>query len=159
MSNTAQLENGGYFSDSSDANTIVVENASTASNALNAENEKVDVETLKRDYENLLVEFNKMKLEYSENTIIQSMNDMKDRYNELVNNTVSLYKYKTLETKYNNLYKGCYSSLAILSHIKKLLGKIEKRYIYDPTKSIDRANNDLDTILEILEDSMTETFP
>ena len=145
--NTAQLENVGYFSDSSDAATVV------------GDNKNIDIETLKKDYENLLVEFNKMKLEYSENTIIQSMNDLKDRYNELVSNTVSLYKYKTLETKYNNLYKGCYSSLAIVGHIKKLLGNIERRYIYDPTKSIDRANNDLDTMLEILEDSMTETFP
>lgn len=156
MSNTtttAQLENGGYFSDSSDAATVVATDVATSTTP------GADVETLKKDYENLLVEFNKMKLEYSENTIIQSMNDMKDRYNELVSNTVSLYKYKTLETKYNNLYKGCYSSLAIVGHIKKLLGNIERRYIYDPTKSIDRANNDLDTMLEILEDSMTDIFP
>jgi hypothetical protein len=144
---TPDLENSGYFSDSSDAGTVVEDASPT------------DVEKLKQDYENLLVEFNKMKLEYSENTVIQSMNDMKDRYNDLVNNTVSTYKYKTLETKYNNLYKGCYSTLAIAGHVKKLLSKIERRYIYDPTKSIDRANNDLDTLLEILEDSMTDTFP
>jgi len=50
-------------------------------------------------YRKLLDEHNALKLEYSENTIIQSMNDMKEKYNELVKNTVPLYRYDALHER------------------------------------------------------------
>jgi len=150
-----------FFSDSSDADTIVVNHSdkkkeSNVSLDTTETTETEEYKTLKRDYDTLVEEFDKLKLEYSENTIIQSMNDMKERYNELVNTTVSLYRYKALEKKYNTIYRASFSSLAIISHAKKIINKLDTRMIYDPERYLVKCKNDLDTLYEIIEDAINE---
>lgn len=72
-------------------------------------------DSYKTKYFELLEEHKKLKNEYSENVIIQSMNSMKEVYEEKVD------EYNSLNKKYN-LLNDCYTDT------KELLVKFEKMY-------------------------------
>lgn len=72
-------------------------------------------DSYKTKYFELLEEHNKLKNEYSENVIIQSMNSMKEVYEEKVD------EFNSLNKKYN-LLNDCYTD------VKELLVKFEKMY-------------------------------
>lgn len=61
---------------------------------------------MKKTYEELVCENNRLrkelddlKYEYQENTIVQSMNDMKRRYDKLLDTTVPIEEYKRVESR------------------------------------------------------------
>lgn len=116
-----------------------------------------ELETLKDEHASLEAELNKLKNDYSENTVIQSMNDMKERYNELMRTTVSIYKYKDMEHKYYKLYRCTYSMLTLIDHVKKLVNEVDSKIIYDRNNTLDRAKNDLLTMHDIIEDVIEES--
>jgi hypothetical protein len=72
-------------------------------------------DSYKTKYLELLEEHKKLKNEYSENVIIQSMNSMKEVYEEKVD------EFNSLNKKYN-LLNDCYTD------VKELLVKFEKMY-------------------------------
>jgi hypothetical protein len=107
---------------------------------------------LRNDYNDLLGAFDKLKLEYSENTIIESMNDMRDRYNALIESTVSLHKYTKLNDKYNKTIKTITSIPVFLEYILVLFKDIEGRLIFDGKKELYKAEIQITIIKEIIED-------
>lgn len=73
----------------------------------------------KTKYEELLKEYSKLKHEFSENVIIQSMNSMKDVYNEKINELDKInVRYELLNQTYNDL-NNTYDELKIfVSHLE-----------------------------------------
>ena len=70
----------------------------------------------KTKYEELLKEHLKLKHDFSENVIIQSMNSMKDMYNEKIHELDKInVNYELLNQKYNELNK-LYNELEIFVH-------------------------------------------
>lgn len=116
-----------------------------------------ELEDIKHENENLILELEGLKHEYSENTVIQSMNDMKERYNELIRTTVSIYKYRELETKYFKLYRCIYSMLSLIHHVQKLINDIDSKLLYDRQNTLNRTKNDLLTMQDIIEDVIEES--
>ena len=64
------------------------------------------ISKMKKTYEELVCENNRLrkelddlKYEYQENTIVQSMNDMKRRYDKLLDTTVPIEEYKRVESR------------------------------------------------------------
>lgn len=109
-------------------------------------------ELLKKEKYDLQKDLDDLKHEYSENTIIQSMNDMKERYEELMSTTVPLYKYNHIKTKYNNIYKTMMGAIILNNHIKKTLEDIDNRLLYDRNATINKIKTELIVINEIMED-------
>lgn len=116
--------------------------------SLNKLNEKYNC--LNEKYNCLEEEFIKLKGEYSENTIIQSMNEMKSRYDIMIKTTVPSYKYKLLDEKYNNLVKNFVGCSVLIDYIIKLLKKSE-RDIMNRKDILLKAELELITVKEILE--------
>lgn len=115
---------------------------------------KKNYENLTLDYNNLKKEHEELKYEYSENTIIQSMNDMKNRYEELIRNTVSLVKYNTLEEKYNKLARNCISSITMIDRVYKYLRRIEDNPFYRDAPDFRKIELEMTIISEILQDGL-----
>lgn len=119
---------------------------------LQEENEKLkkELSTLNERYNCLEEEFMKLKKEYSENIIIQSMNEMKTRYDVMIKTTVPSYKYKLLDEKYNKIVKNCLGCSVLIDYIIKLIQKSE-RDIMNRQDILLKAELELITIKEILE--------
>ena len=87
-----------------------------------------------------------MKKEYSENTIIQSMNDMKEQYEKIKSTSISLYSYNLLQTKFSE-------AMSILSTnntlINCILKKLQNHSLYN---YIDDDIDKIKSILIILKD-------
>jgi hypothetical protein len=69
---------------------------------------KSELNIMTEKYNKLLNENEVLKKtisELNENTIIESMNDMKIRYQELMNSTVSLEKYNTIQSMFKKAVK------------------------------------------------------
>lgn len=109
-----------------------------------------ELSILNEKYNCLEEEFIKLKGEYSENTIIQSMNEMKSRYDIMIKTTVPSYKYKLLDEKYNNLVKNFVGCSVLIDYIIKLLKKSE-RDIMNRKDILLKAELELITVKEILE--------
>ena len=62
---------------------------------------KLENEALKLENENLKMQIQ----ELNENTVIQSMNDMKEQYEQLKNNTVSLHMFENLRETHTQSLK------------------------------------------------------
>ena len=88
-----------------------------------------DYKLLKKEYEKVCQEIDELKSElkelqqeYCENTIIQSMNDMRDRYQELLQTTVSKERYNSLlnqRAKYIDHMKTIH---ILLNNVSKHIG-------------------------------------
>jgi hypothetical protein len=108
---------------------------------------------LKVEYETLQSQLKALQQEYSENTIIQSMNDMKDQYEELLRTTVSMYRFRSVEDKNNKLILNATACSIICNHLIRLLKQIETN-IFD-TNSRDnlyKAQVQSSMIKDILDD-------
>lgn len=70
-------------------------------------------------YERLLDEHIRLQQEYSENTIIQSMRDMKEQYQQLMESTVPIYRYTFINDKYKHIQRVCDAVLVILMLTRK----------------------------------------
>lgn len=81
---------------------------------------------LKEQYNNLNNEFEKLKHETSENTVIQSMNDMKTQYDRVMQNTVPLYRFKSLEQHCEHFSQTCQAAVVLLEHSRKSISGINR---------------------------------
>lgn len=122
---------------------------------LKRENEKLQksLNSLKEQYNCLETEFVNLQTEYSENIIIQSMNEMKTRYDIMIKTTVPSYKFTLLNEKYNKLVKNYSGCSVLVDYIIKLIQKSE-RDIVNRKDILLKAELELITIKEILEDSV-----
>ena len=87
-------------------------------------------ELYKTKYEELLKEHNKLKHEFSENIIIQSMNSMKEVYDEKVN------EYNLLNEKYNN-FKNLYNNKFNQLETQKLVLEKSEEYLLKKKKFLE----------------------
>lgn len=108
---------------------------------------------LKTNHEELQTQHEDLKTEYSENVIIQSMNDMKLRYERLIESTVPNYKYNMLLEKYNHLIKYFTAAAVLLDHINKNIKSIDKTF-YTQDKLLKQIEMEIQTTKSILEDSI-----
>lgn len=106
---------------------------------------------VKDSYEELKSSYNELNESYKENTIIQSMNDMKRKYDNLVLNSVPSYKYKLLTTKYEELLKVSTSADVIINHAVKLLKTLENNSSYD-SNTVYKIELELIILKEIIDD-------
>lgn len=91
----------------------------------NARNYRKLYQELKAEYEILEQQMEALQVEYRENTIVQSMNDMKEQYEELLRTTVSMYRFRSLEDKHNKMVLNATAGSIICNHVMKLLKEIE----------------------------------
>lgn len=109
---------------------------------------------LQKDYDKLQEEYDKLLNDYSENVIIQSMNDMKQKYDTLLRSTVSLYKHQILQDKFTNLIRSFSGCSVLIDHTIKVLKQTKNANLLDKKNLISKAELELITIKEILEDSI-----
>jgi hypothetical protein len=114
-----------------------------------------------KTYNELLEQFEELKQshqqlcnDYAENTIVQSMNDMKTQYEELIASTVSTYRYGLIQDKYHKLYRTTSSAGVLIDHILKVVKQIELEYVCNNIK-INKVQLELNILKEILEDGFT----
>lgn len=122
------------------------------SNELN--NLKTEHEKLKEEFEQLKEEHEQLKYEYSENTIVESMNNMKVQYEELMQTTVPQYKYDRLYDKWQKLYKINNAISVIISHTIRSLQKLTERFLYGGQNrlELEKIKFELCMVEEIAED-------
>lgn len=110
---------------------------------------------LREKLDKLQCKYDLLEIEYSENMIIQSMNEMKQRYDTMIKSTVPLYKYKLLTEKHNELIKNYSGCNVLLEHVLKILKSIENNVICDKN-ALFKAELELLTIKDILEGSISK---
>ena len=107
---------------------------------------------LKGNYSELSKKYAELLNEYSENTIIQSMNDMKNRYNELMIDTISICKYNELQDKYDVVSKNSIANLILLERVFRYLKYIKNNNNYKETDEGLKLELELIMIKEIIEE-------
>lgn len=85
-----------------------------------------ELKQVKNDYESLLIRYNNLHHEYSENTIIQSMAEMRDRYEDLIKTTVPIFKYQYLQSKAKKSEKSVACGIVIIEHVIKQITMLER---------------------------------
>lgn len=138
---------------------ITCENLSSLQNSykeqsIDLENLKIDYDTLRNEHEKLKKEFTDLKYEYSENTVIQSMNNMKLQYEELIETTVPKFKYENLYEKWKYLDEISNASKIILNHSLKFIEKICDNLLYGSQRRLDmhKLQSQLVLIKELLDE-------
>ena len=116
--------------------------------------------TLQEEYAKLNTEYTTLKTEYSENVIIQSMDDMKQRYDRLIQSTVPKHKYTLMYEKYSRMVKYFSGCSVLIDHILKSIKKLNRTLLYnqDAKHVINRIETELITTRDILEESMEISF-
>lgn len=110
--------------------------------------------TLKSKYDETKSKYAQLKHDYSENTIIQSMNDMKERYDELVNTSVSLYKYEYLEKKWNNIKEKGTTVIVLLDYLASNLRKMEYDINYNTFLDEKKLEFQMNIMKDLLEEGL-----
>jgi hypothetical protein len=113
------------------------------------------IEKLKDEHEILQKEYNSLQTNYSENIIIQSMQEMKERYDKMLKSTVTIHKYDTLYEKYKKLVKNFSGCTIILEYVIKTLKQLNRTLFTESKNLLFKAELQLEMIKEILEDSIT----
>jgi hypothetical protein len=111
-------------------------------------------DNLQDKYDKLFEDYNILSENYSENIIIQSMNDMKIKYETLIKSSVSLYKHQLLQEKFTRLIRGFSGCSVLIDHTIKVLKESKNTTFIDKKNLISKAELELITIKEILEDSI-----
>lgn len=109
-------------------------------------------ERLRLEHDELLEKYNTLQNEYSENTIIQSMHDMKERYEILLETTVSIYKYELLERKCDRLTNYGIATKVLVDHLLKLAKKLEEKLVASERSDLYKIEVHLMAISDMLED-------
>lgn len=112
----------------------------------------LQIQTLKKEKDDLESKYKRLQNDYSENTIIQSMNEMKERYDKLMLETVPKYRYEILLKKYNSHLKKINAVNVLLHHVIKRLKVIEQNALDGYEMDVYRIEFELLSIREILED-------
>lgn len=106
-----------------------------------------------KEYEELDNKYATLVDNYKENTIIQSMNDMKKKYDSLIANTVPNYRYNMLNTKYEELVKVITSLEIFINHISKAVKNLEDTSTYD-SNLVYKIQLELLILKEIIQDAI-----
>lgn len=111
---------------------------------------------LKEEYEKLEEEYKQLKHEYSENTIVESMNNMKIQYEELIQTTIAKYKYDLLYEKWRKLYRVNNAIGVILNHTIRSLQALAERFLYGGQNrlEVERIKLELCMAEDIIEDNV-----
>ena len=112
-----------------------------------------EYERLLKKYNNLHKMYTDLQHEYSENVIVQSMNDMKRRYDELMENTVPTYKYNLAVEQKKHMLESIIGSCVIIDHVKRELKKVETETLLDRTNRLFKVQLELIMLKDILKDS------
>lgn len=113
------------------------------------------IEKLQEEHEILQNEYNSLQTNYSENVIIQSMQEMKERYDKMMKSTVTIHKYDILYEKYKKLVKNFSGCTIILEYVIKTLKQLNRTLFTESKNILFKAELQLEMIKEILEDSIT----
>jgi predicted nucleic acid-binding Zn-ribbon protein len=116
---------------------------------------KTEHTTLQEEYTNLKKEYSTLKKEYSENIIIESMNDMKQRYDRLMQSTVPKHKYTLIYDKYSRLIRYFSGCSVLIDHVLKTIKKLNRTLYNQDIKQIEM---ELITTRDILEESIDLPF-
>jgi predicted nuclease with TOPRIM domain len=111
---------------------------------------KQKYDELNKEYELLKSKYTNLENEFNENTIIQSMNDMKRKYEELMESTVSSYKYNMINKKYKKLYKIVVCASVLLEHNISLLKRIVEGY--NNSNSLYKVQTNLITLKTLIDE-------
>ena len=114
-----------------------------------------DVEKMRNEHEILQKEYDSLQTNYSENIIIQSMQEMKERYDKMLKSTVPIHKYDILYEKYKKLVKNFSGCTIILEYVIKTLKQLNRTLITESKNILFKAELQLEMVKEILEDSIT----
>ena len=114
-----------------------------------------DVEKMRNEHEILQKEYDSLQTNYSENIIIQSMQEMKERYDKMLKSTVPIHKYDILYEKYKKLVKNFSGCTIILEYVIKTLKKLNRTLFTESKNILFKAELQLEMVKEILEDSIT----
>lgn len=116
---------------------------------------KLDHDELQRKYEDLVLEHATLKNDYTENVIIQSMNDMKDKYERLLQTTVPNHKYNLLYEKYVKIIKYFTTCSILLEHVHKLIRQVERSIYTLETKTVvHKIETEINITRDVLEDCL-----
>jgi hypothetical protein len=119
------------------------------------ENLKEKYDELKIKYDELKEKHETLQNEYSENVIIQSMNEMKDRYERLVQSSIPNYKYNLLYERYTKIIKCFTACSVLLDYIYKQVKQVDRVVHNTETKQgLHKIEMDLTTTKNILEESL-----
>jgi len=114
-----------------------------------------EYDSLQKEYDSLQKEYDSLQTNYSENIIIQSMQEMKERYDKMVKSTVPIHKYDILYEKYKKLVKNFSGCTIILEYVIKTLKQLNRTLFTESKNVLFKAELQLEMIKEILEDSIT----
>jgi phage-related minor tail protein len=103
-------------------------------------------------HEELLNRYNELQHEYSENTIIQSMHDMKERYERLVDTTVPNYKYELVEAENTKMRNHIIATRVNIEYILKLAGQLELKMLSSERHDLYKIQVHLTSISEMLDE-------
>ncbi|NDC95953.1 hypothetical protein EB118_21455 [bacterium] len=106
---------------------------------------------LNNKYTELQKEHTNLQHNYSENTIIQSMNDMKKRYDDLVSQTVPLYRYEHSQKSLKHIQKKCSAINYFLEHVLKQLKKLDSFLPPNNENNLYKIQFEIITIMDMLE--------
>lgn len=110
-------------------------------------------EVLKQEYDNLVKSHDQLKNDYAENTIIQSMNEMKDRYNRLLQTSVPNHKYELINNKYTKMLKYENACSVVLEHVSKLILQVTNNvYSMDTKKLLNKIESEINITRDLLDD-------
>ena len=112
---------------------------------------KRDHSKLQNDYSQLRSDHSQLQSDYSENVIIQSMKEMKERYDRMLRTTVHISKYDLLNKNYNNLIKTFSGCTVLLEHSKKKVKELVNFYNPEYKSNIYKLQSELETIKDIIE--------
>lgn len=116
---------------------------------------KLDRDNLKEKYDTLVLQHESLRKEYSENVIIESMNDMKDKYDRLLQTTVPNHKYNLLYDKYVKTIKYITTSSVLLEHVHKLIRQVERSiYTIDTKSNIHKIESEISITRDVLDDCL-----
>jgi len=115
---------------------------------------KEEYKKLEFEYTELVDKYTNLLSDYSENTIIQSMNDMKAKYEELIATTVPEYKYNQLLEKCIRLENDRRAGVVLLEHIIRNLSQCESVRILncERVRNLEKAKIGLTLLKEIFEE-------
>jgi len=125
-------------------------------NNLNKESEKLKINynDLMAKHNELIAKHSNLVEEFRENVIIQSMQDMKERYERMLKTTVSKFKYDMLSEKYLKLLKTFSGCTVLLDHTTNLVHKAENCYSTEHKNYLKKIETDISIVKDILEDSI-----
>lgn len=97
-------------------------------------------------------EHEKLKYEYSENTIVQSMNAMKEQYEELITSTVAKFRYDIVNERLQSLNRIVTTCSVILEHATTGIRNISERFLYGGQNKLElqKIGFELSMLSEIL---------